>query len=127
MRTLGKFGSCKACPTVTRVTGMLNTFFLLRVIPGSGSERATPKHGHCRARLYDRRASRASGSVHEGGAVLAEVARGEPPRGGDRSGAKLDSKVKKKLPCPYAGNTGRGYRMRRIITIFDELIVLKLN
>lgn len=67
---------------------------LLRgILPGSGSERATPKHGYGGTRFYDRSAAGASGPVHEGGAVLAEASRGEPPRESNRSRAELDSKV----------------------------------
>ena len=66
---------------------------LLLFVPGSGSERSTPKHGYGGTRLHDRGAAGASGPVHEGCAVLAVVARGEPPRGSNHSRAELDSKV----------------------------------
>lgn len=70
---------------------------LRRTLPGSGSERATPRHGYGGTRFYDRSAAGASGPVHEGGAVLAEASRGEPPRESNRSRAELDSKVNVRL------------------------------
>lgn len=67
--------------------------FFFAVFPGSGAERAPPRHGNRGARVYDRGASRALGAVHEGGTVLAKAARGEPPRTANCSRAKLDFKV----------------------------------